>query len=56
MADYLRIALDKYGAASHHVVLFLNSDGGEVDAGDRVIHLLDKLKPTHRRQRAISRH
>jgi hypothetical protein len=30
------------------VVLFLNSDGGEVNEGDRVIHLLDGIKPTHR--------
>jgi hypothetical protein len=48
MADYLRTALDKYGAASHRVVLFLNSAGGEVDEGDRVIHWLDGIKPTHR--------
>jgi ATP-dependent protease ClpP protease subunit len=48
MADYLRAALDQYGTASHRVVLFLNSDGGEVDEGDRVIHVLDGIKPTHR--------
>jgi hypothetical protein len=48
MADYLRGALDKYAAASHRVVLFLNSAGGQVDEGDRVIHLLDGIKPTHR--------
>jgi hypothetical protein len=36
------------GAASHRVVLFLNSAGGQVDEGDRVIHLLDRIKPTHR--------
>jgi hypothetical protein len=47
MADYLRTALDKYGAASHRVVLFLNSAGGQVDEGARVIHLLDGIKPTH---------
>jgi hypothetical protein len=47
MADDLRTALDKYGAASHRVVLFLNSAGGRVDEGDRVIHLLDGIKPTH---------
>jgi hypothetical protein len=48
MADYLRGALDKYGAASHRVVLFLNSAGGQVDEGDRVIRVLDEIKPTHR--------
>jgi hypothetical protein len=48
MADDLRTALDKYGAASHRVVLFLNSAGGRVDGGDRVIHLLDGIKPTRR--------
>jgi membrane-bound ClpP family serine protease len=48
MADYLRGVLDKYAAASHRVVLFLNSAGGDVDEGDRVIHLLDGIKPTHR--------
>ena len=48
MADYLHTALNKYGAASHRVVLFLNSAGGQVDEGDRVIHLLDGVKPTHR--------
>jgi hypothetical protein len=47
-ADDLRTALDKYGAASHRVVLFLKSAGGRVDEGDRVIHLLDGIKPTHR--------
>jgi membrane-bound ClpP family serine protease len=46
MADYLRGALDKYGAASHRVVLFLNSAGGQVDEGDRVIRVLDEIKPT----------
>jgi hypothetical protein len=48
MADYLRTAIDKYATASHRVVLFLNSAGGQVDEGDRVIHILDEIKPTHR--------
>src|SRR5262245_50977069 len=43
MADYLRTALDTYGTASHRVVLFLDSAGGQVDEGDRVIHLLDEI-------------
>jgi hypothetical protein len=48
MADYLRTALDRYGTISHRVVLFLNSAGGEVEEGDRVIHVLDEIKQTHR--------
>ena len=48
MADYLHTALDKYGAVSHRVILFLNSAGGRVDEGDRVIHVLDEAKQTHR--------
>src|SRR2546428_2824553 len=48
MADYLRAALDRYGTASHRVVLFLDSAGGQVDEGDRVIHVLNEIKPTHR--------
>jgi hypothetical protein len=48
MADYLRTALDRYGTISHRVVLFLNSAGGQVEEGDRVIHVLNELKPTHR--------
>jgi ATP-dependent protease ClpP protease subunit len=48
MADYLRAALDTYAAASHRVVLFLDSAGGQVEEGDRVIHVLDEIKQTHR--------
>jgi hypothetical protein len=48
MVDYLRTALDTYATVSHRVVLFLNSAGGQVDVGDRVIHILDEIKPTHR--------
>jgi ATP-dependent protease ClpP protease subunit len=48
MTDYLRTALDKYRAASHRVVLVLNSAGGQVEEGDRAIHILDELKPTRR--------
>ena len=33
---------------SRRVVLFLDSAGGKVDEGDRVIHLLDEIKQTHR--------
>jgi len=48
MADYVRSALDKYAALSRRVVLFLDSAGGKVEEGDRVIHLLDEIKQTHR--------
>ncbi len=48
MAEYLRSAIDRYGALSRRVVLFLDSAGGKVDEGDRVIHLLDEIKQTHR--------
>jgi hypothetical protein len=53
MADYLRAALDRYGTASHRVVLFLDSAGGPVDEGDRVIHVLNEIKPTHRLVTAV---
>src|ERR671930_195868 len=48
MADYVRSTLDRYGARSRRVVLFLDSAGGKVQEGDRVIHLLDEIKQTHR--------
>ena len=38
---------------SHRVVLFLNSAGGEVEEGDRVIHVLNEIKPTHRLVTAV---
>ena len=48
MADYLRAALDTYATSSHRVVLFLDSAGGQVEEGDRIIHVLDEIKQTHR--------
>ena len=48
MEDYLRAALDRYATASHRVVLFLDSAGGQVEEGDRIIHVLDQVKQTHR--------
>src|SRR5262249_926635 len=48
MADYLRTALDRYGATSHRVVLFLDSPGGQVEEVARVIHILNGIKPTRR--------
>src|ERR1700745_4347730 len=47
MADYLRAALDTYATSSHRVVLFLDSTTGQVEEGDRVIHVLDEIKQTH---------
>ena len=37
MADDLRTALGRYGTLSQRVVLFLDSAGGQVEEGDRVI-------------------
>jgi hypothetical protein len=48
MADYLRSALGKYGTLSHRVVLGLNSAGGQVEEGDRVIQILNEIKQAHR--------
>jgi hypothetical protein len=47
MADYLCAALDTYATSSHRVVLFLDSTAGQVEEGDRVIHVLDEIKQTH---------
>jgi membrane-bound ClpP family serine protease len=48
MADYLRTELGRYGTVLRHVVLFLNSAGGQVEEGDRVIDVLNEIKQTHR--------
>jgi hypothetical protein len=48
MADYLRTAFGKYGTLSHRVVLLLDSAGGQVEEGDRVIQILNEAKQTHR--------
>jgi Clp protease len=47
MADDLRAALDKYGTISQRVVLFLDSRGGQVEEGDRVIEVLNEIKLQH---------
>jgi Clp protease len=47
MADDLRAALDKYGTISQRVVLFLDSLGGQVEEGDRVIEVLNEIKLQH---------
>jgi Clp protease len=47
MADDLRAALGKYGTVSQRVVLFLDSAGGQVEEGDRVIEILNEIKLRH---------
>jgi hypothetical protein len=47
MADDLRAALDKYGTISQRVVLFLDSRGGQMEEGDRVIEVLNEIKLQH---------
>jgi hypothetical protein len=48
MADYLRNAWAKYRAVSHRLVLSLDSPGGQVEEGERAIHVLQEIKLTHR--------
>jgi hypothetical protein len=47
MADDMRAALDKYGTVLDRVVLFLDSAGGQVVEGDRVIETLNEIKLRH---------
>ncbi len=47
MADDLRAALGKYGTTLNRVVLFLDSAGGQVEEGDRVIEALNEIKLRH---------
>jgi hypothetical protein len=47
MADDLRAALGKYGTILNRVVLFLDSAGGQVEEGDRVIEALNEIKLRH---------
>jgi len=47
MADDLRTALGQYGTTLNRVVLFLDSAGGRVDDGDRVIEALNEIKLRH---------
>jgi ATP-dependent protease ClpP protease subunit len=44
MADDLRAALGKYETTLNRVVLFLDSAGGQVEEGDRVIEALNEIK------------
>jgi hypothetical protein len=47
-ADDVRAAPGKYGTALNRVVLFLDSAGGRVDDGDRLIEALNEIKLRHR--------
>jgi len=47
MADDLRTGFDKYGRVLDRVVLFLDSAGGLVEEGDRVIAILNEIKLRH---------
>jgi hypothetical protein len=47
MADDLRTGFDKYGRVLDRVVLFLDSAGGQVEEGDRVIAILNEIKLRH---------
>src|SRR5262249_57167561 len=46
-ADDVRAALGKYGTPLNRVVLFLDSAGGRVDDGDRLIEALNEIKLRH---------
>ena len=46
-ADNVGAALGKYGTTLNRVVLFLDSAGGRVDHGDRVIEALNEIKLRH---------
>jgi ATP-dependent protease ClpP protease subunit len=48
MADDLRAALGKYETTLNRVILFLDSAGGRVDQGDRIIEVLNEAKLRHR--------
>ena len=48
MADYLHRVFLKYGLVSNRVVVTLDSPGGAVDEGERVIKALQEIKQTHR--------
>jgi len=47
-ADNVRAALAKYRTTLNRVVLFLDSAGGRVDDGDRLIEALNEIKLRHR--------
>jgi hypothetical protein len=46
-ADDVRAALGKHDTTLNRVVLFLDSAGGKVDDGDRVIEVLNEIKLRH---------
>jgi hypothetical protein len=48
MADDLRTAVGRYETDLKRVVIFLDSAGGQVEEGDRVIGVLNEIKRRHR--------
>ena len=53
MAKYIENKFRQYGEASHKVVLGIHSGGGSVEAGEQVIHVLKRIKKTHRLVTAV---
>jgi ATP-dependent protease ClpP protease subunit len=54
MADFLRSTFAQYATVSHRVLIFFNSLGGQVEEGERVIHILEQIKQTHRLDTAVA--
>ena len=54
MAESVRTAFAKYASVSHRIVLFLNSPGGYVEEGERLIHVLQEIRQTHRLTTVVS--
>src|SRR5947209_1564006 len=48
MSEYLRTTFEKHASTSHRVILHLDSIGGDVFEGERVIQVLQRIKKTHR--------
>ena len=48
MAGYIERIFKKYEEKSHKVILQLDSPGGDVEGGEQVIHILKRIKQTHR--------
>lgn len=53
MARFLEEKFRKHGDTTHKIVLAIHSQGGEVEAGERVIQLLKQIKQTHRLVTAV---
>ncbi len=53
MAEEIERTFNKYSDVTHQIVLDIDSQGGVIDAGERVIHLLKRIKKTHRLATAV---